>query len=90
MATERVKMLGYTLLIASDITRDGLGCELIDSGGTFVAEVFRCDADKTLTLTGDIKGLPLGVVDWFVAEAKRELDPFEDGTPISEAFPKSE
>jgi len=83
-------MQGHTLVIASDLERDGLGCELMDSGGKFVAEVFRCDADKTLTLTGDIKRLPLGVVDWFIAEAKRGLDPFEDGTPISDALPKRE
>jgi hypothetical protein len=90
MAAEALKMQGHTLVIASDLERGGMGCELIDNDQAFVAEVFRCDADKTLTLTGDIRGLPLGVVDWFIAEAKRGLDPFEDGTPISDALPKGE
>lgn len=84
MTSKLARMNGYSLQLASDIQRDGMGCELLDHSGSFVAEVFRCDADRTLVLTGDIRDLPLGVVDWFLAEAKRLLDPFEDGTPISD------
>lgn len=90
MTSKPPRMHGHSLQLASDIQRDGMGCELLDHSGRFVAEVFRCDADKMLTLTGDIRDLPLGVVDWFLAEARRLLDPFEDGTPISDALLKPE
>ena len=83
-------MPGYTLLLASDLERDGMACELTDGEGKFVAEVFRCDADKTLTLTGELQALPLAVVDWFIEQSKRRLDPFEDGTPLADVLAKSE
>jgi len=77
-------MRGYKLQIASDVVRDGLGCELIDNMQEFVAEVFRCDADHTVTINGKLHGVPLAVVEWFLAEAKTRLDPFENGSPLSE------
>jgi hypothetical protein len=36
--------------LASDIIRDGLGLELLDRAGNVVGEVFRCDADHTVTV----------------------------------------
>ena len=80
-------MHGYSLQIASDLDRDGLGCELIDATQAFVAEVFRCDADHTVTVSGKLDGIPLAVVDWYLAEAKRRLDPFEDGSPLTDRPP---
>src|SRR4051794_1065006 len=39
---------GFRIQLASDIVRDGLGVELLDSDDRVVAEVFRCDADNTV------------------------------------------
>lgn len=88
--TVRWQTMGkYSLQLASDVDRDGLGCELLDGEQNFVAEIFRCDADNTLTVTGEIQSVPLAVVDWFIAQAKKRLDPFEDGTPLADALLKS-
>lgn len=40
----------WTTQLASDIVRDGLGLELLDTPYRVVAEVFRCDADHTVTI----------------------------------------
>ena len=37
--------------MASDVIRDGLGLELLDITGAVRAEVFRCDADHTVTVS---------------------------------------
>lgn len=72
---------GWRLQIASDVQRDGLGVELIDVEDRVVAEVFRCDADRTLTVTlfGPV---PFAAVEWLVGAARDRLGPFEDGTPL--------
>ena len=68
--------------IASDIVRDGLGVELIDESGTVLAEVFRCDADKTVLVTTFENDISLQTVERLLAVARDRLDPFEDGTPL--------
>jgi len=78
----------YRLQLASDVDRDGMGCELLDGQDNFIAEVFRCDSDRTLTVSGEFQGVPLAIVDWFVAQSKRRLDPFEDGTPLAAILTK--
>lgn len=67
--------------IASDIVRDGLGVELLH-GGKVVAEVFRCDADHTLTITTFDNCLPLVAIEELIAVARVELGTFEDGKPL--------
>jgi len=74
---------GYNLLLASDVVRDGLGLELMDENQNFIAEVFRCDADHSVTFSGKLDELPLEVLDWFLSHAKERLDPFEDGSPLN-------
>ncbi len=68
--------------VASDIVRDGLGVELIDESGSVLAEVFRCDADRTVVVTTFENDISLQAVERLIAVARELLDPFEDGTPL--------
>jgi hypothetical protein len=68
--------------VASDVTRDGLGVELASESGDVLAEVFRCDADHTVTFSAFAVGLPLNAVRDLIDRALDRLDPFEDGTPL--------
>lgn len=81
-------MGNYRYQIASDVIRDGLGLELVDddSHDYVIAEVFRSDKDKTLTFRCfSAVELPLSIIDQMIEIAKRELDPFEDGSPLTDA-----
>jgi hypothetical protein len=73
--------------VASDVVRDGLGLELIDVSGNVVAEVFRCDADKTLYLNTFDYGISVQEIETLIAQAREALEPFEDGTPLHKALP---
>lgn len=42
---------GYSTQMASDIVRDGLGIELLDESHNVIAEVFRCNRDKTVSVS---------------------------------------
>jgi hypothetical protein len=79
-------MQGWSLQVASDVIRDGLGVELLDARRMIRAEVFRCDADHTVTVTHYEGGEPASpeILDWYYAEAARRLDVFEDGSPLPE------
>jgi len=68
--------------VASDVIRDGLGVELVSASGEVLAEVFRCDADHTVTFSAFAPGLPLVSVRMLIDRALDRLDPFEDGTPL--------
>jgi hypothetical protein len=68
--------------VASDVVRDGLGVELVSESGDVLAEVFRCDADHTVSFSAFAVGLPLDGVRMLIARALDRLDPFEDGTPL--------
>jgi hypothetical protein len=72
----------YRYQIASDIVRDGLGVELIDDHRNVVAEVFRCDANNSLTISLFAEELPFSEVEKLVQMARSELRQFEDGTPL--------
>lgn len=74
----------YRTQVASDITRDGLGVELVDSEGNIVAEIFRSDRDKTLELSTS-GSLPLVEIERLIAKARARLEPFEDGAPLPES-----
>jgi hypothetical protein len=73
----------YRTQVASDCIRKGFLVWLLD-GDDVVAEVFRCDADKTVTVIVE-KAVSLRELEGFLAEARRNLDPFEDGTPLANA-----
>jgi hypothetical protein len=76
----------WSVQLASDVVRDGLGLELLGEPHRVVAEVFRCDADHTVTVRLFEDGIPDDVLDEFVQRARERLDPFEDGTPLPESF----
>jgi hypothetical protein len=67
--------------VASDLARDGLGLELLYNGQV-VAEVFRCDADHSLTINTFGNVLPLVTMEELIAEARQRLGAFEDGRAL--------
>lgn len=67
---------------AADIVRDGMSLELTDERWNVLAKVFRCDADHTLTVFVFAEGLPFTEIERLVLRARKELGPFEDGTPL--------
>ena len=67
--------------IVSDVIRDGIGVELL-SGDQVVAEVFRCDADRSLIITTFGNDLPLIFIEQLIAVAREKLQAFDDGTPL--------
>ena len=75
----------YKIQIASDVNRDGLGVELIDLSQNVRAEVFRSDRDHTVVVTTFGNDIPLLAIEELLERARVELDPFEDGTPLSQA-----
>jgi len=83
-------MSEFRFVLASSISEkgDGLGVELVDeaSGGATVAVVFREDSDNTLIFDSNTdEPLPFTLVEQLLEVAKRNLGPFEDETPLSEA-----
>jgi hypothetical protein len=75
----------YTTQIVSDCERDGLGVELLSEDGDIVSEVFRSDRHHIAVLNTFCNDIPLEAIERLIARAKLELDPFEDGTPLTEA-----
>jgi hypothetical protein len=76
----------WTMQVASDVLRDGLGLELVGFPYRVAAEVFRCDADHTVTLRTFEDGLPDDVLQTLVVRARECLGPFEDGMPLPATF----
>lgn len=72
----------YRYQVASDVIRDGVGVELIAPDGTVVAEVFRCDADNSLTATLYVEAVPFVHIEKLVGMARKNLGEFEDGTEL--------
>ncbi|WP_081538637.1 hypothetical protein [Burkholderia stagnalis] len=72
----------YRFQVASDIRRDGLGIELMGADGNVLAEVFRCDADNSLTVSLFSDALPFPQVEELILMAREQLVSFEDGTPL--------
>jgi len=64
----------YRTIRASDLDRDGMGSEL-ESDGRVVAEVFYSDVSGGFTVSLFEQGLPLLVVEQFIAEARVALRP---------------
>jgi len=74
-------MDGWRTQVASDVNRDGLGVELLDSDGRVIAEVFRFDGAHSVTVTA-FEPLPLTVVEWLIEVARERLGAFEDGVAL--------
>lgn len=75
-------MEGWNTQVASDVQRDGLGVELLNSRRSVVAEVFRCDANNSVFVNSFDNEIPLTVFEWFLQYARTQLGKFEDGTPL--------
>ena len=74
----RIENHDYSLLMGSDVERDGMFLELNagdEPSGAPLAEWFYADADATLSLTVYAAGIPDSVLDWFRVEAARRLPP---------------
>lgn len=76
----------YTLQVASDIVRGGLGAELLDHERNVVAEIFRSDKDKTVIVNTFENEIPIKAFNALMEFARDRLDPFEDGTPLMEVW----
>jgi hypothetical protein len=74
--------MAYRYQVASDVIRDGLGVELIEADGNVVAEVFRCDADNSLTVTLYAEAVPFAHIEKLVGMVRKNLGEFEDGTRL--------
>lgn len=72
----------YRYQFASDVIRDGMGLELTDESWNVLAEVFRCDADNSLTISLFFEGLPFTEIEKLVLMARKDLGTFEDGTQL--------
>jgi hypothetical protein len=72
----------WKVQLASDVVRDGLGLELLGEPHRVAAEVFRCDADHTVTIRVYEDDIPDDVLRELVERARERLDPFEDGTAL--------
>lgn len=77
-------LAGFRVQLASDVIRDGLGLELLRADRV-VAEVFRCDANRSLTVTTFDQNIPLTAMEAFIAMARVRLADFEDGSPLPAA-----
>jgi hypothetical protein len=67
----------YRTQIASDVLRDGLGCELIDDSGKVIAEVFRSDATQKVTLSTFSNDVDISDVLKLLRIAEQRLGPLE-------------
>ena len=76
----------WRMQLASDIVRDGLGLELLVEPNRVAAEVFRCDANHTVTVRLFEDGIPSEVLDELVQRARERLGSFEDGAPLPAMF----
>ncbi len=77
----------YRVRVASDVVRDGLGIELWDDDDNLVAEIFRCDANHTVTLNTFTSHVPLNILESAIKFLRERLEPFEDGSLLPEAEP---
>jgi len=59
--------------LVSDIIRDGQGVELVARNDEVVAEVFRCDANHTVSVSIFVEALPLLAMEILLAQAKSDL-----------------
>ena len=65
---------GYRTVRGSDIHRDGMYLELIDSAsGDEVGEVFYSDESGRMQITIFQQDMPLDVIERFIEKAKRDL-----------------
>lgn len=69
----KLAITGWRTQVASDLVRDGLGVELLNTAGDVVAEVFRSDVDGAMTINTFNNPLPVDVVDRLISVARHRL-----------------
>jgi hypothetical protein len=69
----------YSLLMGSDVERDGMFLELYEGAdahsGSPLAEYFYSDVDGSMTLTEYERGVPAAALAWLQSEGARRLPP---------------
>ena len=77
---------GWTMLVASDVDRDGLALELRNPANDSAAEVFRDELVGTVVVEQYGVAIPVTVWDWFTREAVAFMASFNDpATPLDPA-----
>jgi len=71
----------FVLRKKTEKVNGAMGWEVSDMNGKVVAEVFRCDANHTVTFSGELNAIPLTIGERIISTAQKRLDPFEDGRP---------
>ena len=75
----RIEDREYSLLMGSDVERDGLYLELYAGAepysGSPLAEYFYSDVDGSMTLTEYAPGVPAAALAWLQSEGVRRLPP---------------
>ncbi len=82
--------IGYQFLMGSDIERNGMFMEMLDTSGACVAEVFYSDITHRMVVTLGRPGLPIEAVQELLSRARLKLPPFrkpEAATPAGEPSP---
>jgi hypothetical protein len=74
-----------TTQVANDLNNDSLILEVLREDGECLATVERFDADKKLRFQMLTEFLDVALVQEIFAIAHKELQMFEDGTPLVEA-----
>ena len=75
----------FKFQLASDVIRDGMGCELLSEDGEVIAEVFRSDRDHEVVVSMFKDEVPLDAMEALFARARSRLDPFESGDALDTA-----
>jgi len=74
-------MIDRRFQVASDISRDGMGVELLDDSGEIIAEIFSSDRDRRVTVSTFGNDIHLRDIECLIRVARERLGAFEDGTP---------
>lgn len=78
----RIEGVDYEVLIATDVEQDSMQWECYLANGTdrqLLLEVVRLDGSKEWVFIQHAPALPLALVEYTVAHAKKELGPFFEG-----------
>ena len=75
----------FKFQLASDVIRDGIGCELLSEDGEIIAEVFRSDRDHGVVVSMFKDNVPLDAMEALFAQARSRLNPFECGDALDTA-----
>jgi len=67
--------------IASDVSRDAIGVELLNDVGDVVAELFSSDRERQVPISTFGNSVALYDIEQLIQIARERLGSFEDGTP---------